>query len=45
MHPTDANYKKLNAMLKGVTVWTPDWAEVLKDLQDDVARWHAVTGS
>jgi len=31
--------------LKGVTIWTPDWAQVLKDLPTDVKRWHAVTGS
>ncbi len=45
VHPTDANYKKLNAMLKGVKIWTPDWDKVLADLKDDVARWHSVTGS
>ena len=43
--PTDANFGKLNEALKGVTVWTPDWAQVLKDLPADVKRWHEVTGS
>ena len=43
--PTDENYKQLHAMMDGVEVWTPDWAQVLKDLKDDVARWHSVTGS
>jgi 2-aminoethylphosphonate transport system substrate-binding protein len=43
--PTDANYTRLQEALKGVTVWTPDWAEVLKDLPADVKRWHEVTGS
>jgi 2-aminoethylphosphonate transport system substrate-binding protein len=43
--PTDANFTRLNDALKGVTVWTPDWAQVLKDLPADVKRWHEVTGS
>ncbi len=43
--PTDVNYTRLQEALKGVTVWTPDWAEVLKDLPADVKRWHEVTGS
>jgi 2-aminoethylphosphonate transport system substrate-binding protein len=43
--PTDANYQRLQEALKGVTVWTPDWAQVLKDLPADVKRWHEATGS
>jgi 2-aminoethylphosphonate transport system substrate-binding protein len=43
--PSDDNFKKLNDALKGVTIWTPDWAQVLKDLPADVKRWHEVTGS
>ncbi|WP_199500069.1 2-aminoethylphosphonate ABC transporter substrate-binding protein [Methylovirgula sp. 4M-Z18] len=43
--PTDANYTKLHDALKGVTIWSPNWAQVLKDLPDDVARWRQVTGS
>ena len=30
--------------MKGVTIWTPDWAQVLKDLPADVARWQQVDG-
>ena len=45
VHPTDANFTQLMTMLKGVDVWTPDWAKVLTELQADVARWHEVTGS
>ncbi|MEJ0097110.1 MAG: hypothetical protein WDM84_03125 [Bauldia sp.] len=26
--------------MKGVEVWTPDWAQVLKDLDADTALWH-----
>ncbi len=43
--PTDANYKQLHTFMEGVTVWTPDWDAVLRDLSKDVARWHEVTGS
>jgi 2-aminoethylphosphonate transport system substrate-binding protein len=43
--PTDASFQALEAKLKGVTIWSPDWAVVLKELPADVARWHQVTGS
>src|SRR5580704_14519373 len=43
--PTDANFTKLHDAMQGVTIWTPDWAQVLKDLPADVKRWHEVTGS
>ena len=43
--PSDDNFKRLNDALKGVSIWTPDWAQVLKDLPADVKRWHEVTGS
>jgi len=43
--PTDANYARLHETLKGVTLWQPDWAQVLKDLPADVARWRQATGS
>ncbi len=43
--PTDENYKKLHGFMEGVTVFIPDWSNVLQDLSKDVARWHEVTGS
>ena len=43
--PTDENFVKFHKMMEGVTVWTPDWSAVLKDLKDDVAKWREVTGS
>jgi 2-aminoethylphosphonate transport system substrate-binding protein len=43
--PTDENFTKIHKMMEGVTVWAPDWAQVLKDLQGDVAKWHEATGS
>jgi len=42
---SDANAVALSDAMKGVEVWTPDWAAVLKDLQSDVAKWHEATGS
>ena len=42
--PTDANSAKLRDAMQGVAIWTPDWAQVLKDLPDDVARWRQATG-
>jgi 2-aminoethylphosphonate transport system substrate-binding protein len=38
--PDDENFKKLNAMLEGVEIWSPDWAKVLADLKDDVAAYN-----
>jgi 2-aminoethylphosphonate transport system substrate-binding protein len=40
VHPTDENFKKLNAMLEGVEIWSPDWNEVLSNLKDDVAAYN-----
>ncbi len=45
VHPTDANFKALQAMMQGVKIWTPDWNAVLASLKSDVARWHKETGS
>ena len=40
VHPTDENFKKLNAMLEGVEIWSPDWNNVLSNLQADVAAYN-----
>ncbi|HSU44752.1 MAG TPA: 2-aminoethylphosphonate ABC transporter substrate-binding protein, partial [Casimicrobiaceae bacterium] len=40
VHPTDDNFKKLNAMLQGVEIWSPDWNKVLSELQSDVAAYN-----
>ena len=40
VHPTDENFKKLNAMLEGVEIWSPDWNDVLAHLQADVAAYN-----
>jgi 2-aminoethylphosphonate transport system substrate-binding protein len=40
VHPTDDNFKKLNAMLQGVEIWSPDWNKVLSELQADVAAYN-----
>jgi len=42
---SDANATALNKAIEGITVWAPDWPQVLKDLQADVAKWHEATGS
>ncbi len=43
--PTDANFAKVHDMMQGVTIWAPDWPQVLKDLPGDVQRWRQATGS
>ena len=43
--PSDKSGMMLMDAMKGVDVWTPDWAAVLKDLQGDAGRWHEATGS
>jgi len=40
VHPTDENFKKMNAMLEGVEIWSPDWNDVLSNLQNDVAAYN-----
>jgi 2-aminoethylphosphonate transport system substrate-binding protein len=42
---SDEHYKAIHDLMDGVTIWSPDWTQVLKDLKDDVAKWHEVTGS
>ena len=45
IHPDDENYKKLQAMLQGVEIWSPNWADILADLKTDVAAYNqAVSG-
>ena len=43
--PTDKSGMMLTDAMKGIEIWTPDWAAVLKDLQTDAGRWHEATGS
>ena len=45
MTPTDANFNKLHDAMQGVTIWTPDWAQVLKDLPGRRRQVAASTGS
>ena len=44
VHPSDENFKKLNAMLEGVEIWSPDWSTVLSDLPSDVAGYRKAIG-
>lgn len=43
--PTDKNFASFEAAMKGVSVWAPDWAQVLKDLPAYATRWREATGS
>jgi 2-aminoethylphosphonate transport system substrate-binding protein len=43
--PSDDAYKNIHKLMEGVIIWTPDWAQVLTDLQSDVAKWRQLTGS
>jgi hypothetical protein len=43
--PSDEHFAAMHKLMDGVEVWAPDWAQVLKDLQADVAKWHEATGS
>ena len=45
VHPADGNFAKLEAALKGVRLYQPDWQQLLPQLNSLVARWHTVTGS
>jgi len=40
VRPADPNTEKINAALKGVTVWRPDWDAVARDLDNDVAAYQ-----
>lgn len=43
--PTDENYKRLHDAMSGVKILTPDWNDVVANLQADAARWRQVTGN
>ena len=43
--PSDEHFAEVHKLMQGVTVWAPDWAQAVKDLEADVAKWHEVTGS
>ncbi|GAB0119928.1 2-aminoethylphosphonate ABC transporter substrate-binding protein [Acidisoma sp. 7E03] len=45
VQPTDATYQKLQAMMQGVTVWSPDWTQILADLKSDVAAYNDATAN
>ncbi|MGH7056439.1 MAG: 2-aminoethylphosphonate ABC transporter substrate-binding protein [Acetobacteraceae bacterium] len=38
-------FKKINAVMEGVEVWSPDWPKVVQQLEADVSEWHQQTGS
>ena len=40
VHPSDENYRQLQATLQGVEIWSPNWNQVLKNLKSDVAAYN-----
>lgn len=45
VHPSDASFKELQRIMDGVTIWAPDWNDILDHLSEDISRWQQVTGS
>jgi 2-aminoethylphosphonate transport system substrate-binding protein len=43
--PTDANYNSVQAAIKGVQIYHPDWDSVLTDLDKDVSAYTNATAS
>lgn len=43
--PTDENYNKLHDIMSGVKIYTPNWDDVVANLQEDVAGWRKATGN
>ena len=43
--PSDENYKRLHGMLEGVKIYTPNWDDVVTNLQADAASWRTATGN
>lgn len=43
--PTDEHFKTMHKLMKGVTVWHPNWDEVSKNLDANVALWQKATGN
>lgn len=40
-----ATMQEMQSLLKDVEIWSPDWSQVVQDLESDVAEWHRQTGS
>ncbi len=43
--PSGQTYQTMQTMMQGVKIWSPDWNRLLDELKQDVATWHAETGS
>jgi 2-aminoethylphosphonate transport system substrate-binding protein len=43
--PAGAAYDSMMKPLESVKTWTPDWDQVVRDFDADVAHWHSATGS
>lgn len=45
VHPTDANFAKVQQAMQGVEIYHPDWDTILSELNDDVAAYNSATGA
>lgn len=45
VQPTDEHFKTMHKLMEGVTVWHPNWNEVSKNLDANVALWQKATGN
>ena len=43
--PGGQTFATIQDLLKGVTIWSPNWDSLLKNLQQYVSEWHQQTGS
>ncbi|GAA4986585.1 2-aminoethylphosphonate ABC transporter substrate-binding protein [Yinghuangia aomiensis] len=42
--PADSNTAEVNALMQGVEVYTPDWNQVVKDFDADIAAYNKAVG-
>jgi 2-aminoethylphosphonate transport system substrate-binding protein len=42
--PSDEHFAAIHKLMDGVSIWTPNWPQTLKDLESDVAKWREATG-
>jgi 2-aminoethylphosphonate transport system substrate-binding protein len=45
VQPAGETYATMQTLLKGVEIWSPDWNNLLANLQAYVSQWHQATGS
>ena len=45
VHPTDANFAKVQQTMQGVEIYHPDWDTILSELNGDLAAYNTATGA